>query len=164
MDSCTYLLLLSKTLDLTTVYKHLRSMRPHRLHHRRLLLRICMPRSFKITLNHVKSMHLELSTGLARTILLPLEGVCMQLGTLRSRRLLHAALARLSLHVDHFVEPWPSVFGAGDLKSWAETPISRWFGQEILRRTPEIPARSERFMPYVLGFGPGMWPAIPPDL
>ena len=33
----------------------------------------------------------------------------MQLGTLRSRRLLHAALARLSLHVDHFVEPQPSI-------------------------------------------------------
>ncbi|CAK9047803.1 unnamed protein product [Durusdinium trenchii] len=39
-----------------------------------------------------------------RTILVPLEGVCMQLGTLRSRRILHAALARLSLHVDQFVE------------------------------------------------------------
>lgn len=41
-----------------------------------------------------------------RTILVPLEGVCMQLGTLRSRRILHAALARLSLHVDQFVEAW----------------------------------------------------------
>ncbi|CAE7641766.1 unnamed protein product, partial [Symbiodinium pilosum] len=39
-----------------------------------------------------------------RTILVPLEGVCMQLGTLRSRRVLHSALARLMLHVDHFVE------------------------------------------------------------
>ncbi|CAJ1450503.1 unnamed protein product [Effrenium voratum] len=39
-----------------------------------------------------------------RTILGPLEGVCVQLGTLRSRRVLHTALARLTLHVDHFVE------------------------------------------------------------
>ena len=39
-----------------------------------------------------------------RTILVPLEGVCMQLGTLRSRRVLHSALARLMLHVDHFVD------------------------------------------------------------
>ena len=39
-----------------------------------------------------------------RTILIPLEGVCMQLGTLRSRRVLHSALARLMLHVDHFAE------------------------------------------------------------
>ncbi|CAE7836521.1 unnamed protein product [Symbiodinium microadriaticum] len=39
-----------------------------------------------------------------RTILSPLEGVCVQLGTLRSRRVLHSALARLMLHVDHFIE------------------------------------------------------------